>query len=240
MCGRYATTQTPDSINAEFEIAVANSLTATEPDYNVAPTVSAPIVVERIPAHSPAPERHLKQARWGLVPSWAKDLSIGNKMINARSETVAEKPAYKRAFATRRALIPADGYFEWYATAEVDRRGKPVKQPFFIRPRDGRVLVMAGLYELWRDPGDDSWVWSYTIITTSAEDSLGHIHDRMPLMVERDAYAEWLDPSPRPAGQLLDLLAPAAPGALEAFAVSTAVNNVRNNSASLIEPLDAD
>ena len=133
--------------------------------------------------------------RWGLVPSWAKDPSIGNRMINARMETVAEKPAFRKAFAKRRALLPADGYFEWYGEV----KGK--KQPFFIRPADGGVLAMAGLYELWRDPsvpedsGTDPWLWTVTVLTTTATDELGRIHDRMPLLVERERYAEWLDPA---------------------------------------------
>jgi putative SOS response-associated peptidase YedK len=162
-------------------------------------------------------------------------------MINARMETVAEKPAYKRAFAKRRCLLPADGYFEWYPTQEKTKAGKPRKQPFFIRPRDHGVLAMAGLYELWRDPtkADDDptrWLWTCTVITTEAEDSLGRIHDRMPLMVPRDRWSRWLDPH-QPADTLLDLLEPAAPGALEAYPVSTRVSNVRNNGPDLLDPL---
>ena len=173
------------------------------------------------------------------MPSWAKDPSIGNRMINARMETVADKPAYKRAFAVRRCLLPADGYFEWYPTSQTTKAGKPVKQPFFIRPADGGVLAMAGLYEIWRDPSraeDDPerFRWTCTVLTTEAEDSLGHIHDRMPLMVERDRWAQWLDPR---VGGELSLLVPAAPGSLEAYPVSTAVGNVRNNGPELVEPL---
>ena len=149
--------------------------------------------------------------RWGLVPSWAKDPSIGNRMINARMETVAEKPAFRRAFAKRRCLLPADGYFEWYPTEELTAAGKPRKQPFFIHPKDGGVLAMAGLYEIWRDPtrdedDPDAFRWTCTVITTDAEDDLGQIHDRMPLMVERERWGQWLDPDPaagltaRPAG----------------------------------------
>ena len=117
-------------------------------------------------------------------------------------ETVAEKPAFKRAFAVRRCLLPADGYFEWYPTSQTTKAGKPVKQPFFIRPADGGVLAMAGLYEIWRDPtraedDPERFRWTCTVLTTEAEDSLGHIHDRMPLMVERDRWAQWLDPPRR-------------------------------------------
>ena len=146
------------------------------------------------------PERQLRVLTWGLVPSWAKDPAIGNRMINARMETVAEKPAYKRAFASRRCLLPADGYFEWYPTEVKGKSGKPLKQPFFIHPTDGGVLAMAGLYEIWRDPDradddPDRFRWTCTVLTTEAEDAVGHIHDRMPLMVERDRWGAWLDPT---------------------------------------------
>ena len=147
-------------------------------------------------------------------------------------ETVAEKPAYKRAFAKRRCLLPADGYYEWYTPQDgpKGKNGKPLKQPFFIHPADGGVLAMAGLYELWRDPTREdghphAWLWSCTVLTTTAEDAVGMIHDRMPLMVERDRWSAWLDPAidgsdsdPR------DLLVPAAPGRLDAYPVATLVN----------------
>jgi putative SOS response-associated peptidase YedK len=179
---------------------------------------------------------------WGLVPSWAKDPAIGNRMINARMETVAEKPAFRRAFAARRCLLPADGYFEWYPTSQLTQKGKPRKQPFFIRPKDGGSLAMAGLYEIWRDPtktddDPDRFRWTCTVLTTDAEDDLGHIHDRMPLMVERDRWGAWLDPRTSGRDDLLGLLVPAAPGRLEAFPVSPLVSNVRNNGPELVEPI---
>jgi putative SOS response-associated peptidase YedK len=163
-------------------------------------------------------------------------------MINARMETVAEKPAYKRAFAKRRCLLPADGYFEWYPTEEKTKAGKPRKQPYFIRPKDGGVLAMAGLYEIWRDPVKDEddpsrFLWTCTVLTTSAEDSLGHIHDRMPLMLPRSAYDAWLDPGPHERDELLSLLEPAAPGLLEAYPVSTLVSHVTNNGPELLDPI---
>jgi putative SOS response-associated peptidase YedK len=183
--------------------------------------------------------------RWGLVPSWAKDPTIGNRMINARMETVADKPAYKRAFASRRCLLPADGYYEWYPTQVKGRSGRPLKQPFYIHPQDGGVLAMAGLYEIWRDPDrseddPDRFRWTCTVLTTEAEDAVGHIHDRMPLMVESDRWSEWLDPAVSARDDLLSLLVPAAPGRLEAFPVSTDVNNVRNNGPELIAPIPAE
>ena len=241
MCGRYASSRKPEDLIEEFEVVDPRIDKPLVPDYNVAPTKEVYAVMERPPSREseePA-QRQLRTLRWGLVPSWAKDPSIGNRMINARMETVAEKPAYRKAFASRRALLPADGYFEWYPTSQVNAKGKPVKQPFFIRPKDGGVLAMAGLYEIWRDPtkGEDDpdrFRWTCTVITTQAEDSLGHIHDRMPLMVERDRWHEWLDPTR--AGDT-SLLVPASPGHLEAYAVPTLVSNVRNNGPELVEPL---
>ncbi|MGZ5402485.1 MAG: SOS response-associated peptidase [Aeromicrobium sp.] len=230
MCGRYATKLTAAAMNTEFEIDLAHSLAEVEPDYNMAPTKLAPIVVQRTPRDAD-PYRELMRARWGLIPSWAKDPSIGSRMINARVETVAEKPAFQKAFRKRRALIPADGYYEWYAG-----QGKS-KQPFFMTPKDRSVLSMAGLYEFWKDPETNEWVVSYTILTTRAEDALGYLHDRMPFIVEKDSYTQWLDPAPQPTEELLGLLVPAAPGRLDAFPVSKAVGNYRNNGPELIEPL---
>ncbi|MCW2787249.1 MAG: yedK [Marmoricola sp.] len=250
MCGRYASSMDPDDIVAEFELHTAADLPRLEPDFNVAPTKEIYAVLERPPRSEEgeperAAERQLRVVSWGLVPSWAKDPKIGSRMINARMETVAEKPAYRRAFEKRRAILPADGYYEWYVTDDLTAAGKPRKQPFFIRPRDGSLLAMAGLYELWRDPeraADDPlrWRWTATVITTDATDDLGRIHDRMPLMLTPDAYGAWLDPAPRPAAELLDLLVPAAPGLLEAYPVSTLVSNVANNGPELLEPLPLD
>ena len=224
--------------------------TALQADFNVAPTKEVYAVVERPPSREEAEqgapaERQLRALTWGLIPSWAKDPKIGNRMINARMETVAEKPAYKRAFASRRCLLPADGYFEWYPTQVKGKSGRPLKQPFYIHPQDGGVLAMAGLYEIWRDPDraeddPDRFRWTCTVLTTQAEDAVGHIHDRMPLIVARDRWSAWLDPTVSERDDLLSLLVPAAPGRLEAFPVSTDVNNVRNNGPELVEPIPAE
>ena len=245
MCGRYASSRRPEDLVEEFEIDRVEVPEALPPDYNVAPTKQVYAVVQRPvgAGDEPGPtERQLRTVKWGLVPFWAKDPSVGNRMINARMETVHEKPAYRRPFASRRCLLPADGYFEWYPTEQRTKAGKPMKQPFFIHPADGGVLAMAGLYEIWRDPTkseDDPqrFLWSCTVVTTSAEDSVGHIHDRMPLMVERDRWAAWLDPAGGDVEDLKRLLVPAAPGRLEAYPVSTAVNSVRNNGPELLEAL---
>ena len=246
MCGRYASSRRPEDLIEEFDVVDSRICAPLAADYNVAPTKEVYAVVERRPSRHPGrgeaepPQRQLRVLTWGLVPSWATDPAIGTRMINARMETVADKPAYRKAFATRRALLPADGYFEWYPTSRTTARGKPVKQPFFIRPKDGGVLAMAGLYEIWRDPtkaedDPDRFRWTCTVLTTEAEDSLGHIHDRMPLLVERARWHDWLDPT---APGDTSLLVPAAPGRLEAYAVSTLVGNVRNNGPELVEPLE--
>ncbi|HET7355827.1 MAG TPA: SOS response-associated peptidase [Nocardioidaceae bacterium] len=250
MCGRYASSRRPEDLVEEFQIDENQVKEALVPDYNVAPTKTVYAVLERPerPAEGedagPQPAaRQLRLLTWGLVPFWAKDPAIGNRMINARMETVTEKPAFRRAFAARRCLLPADGYYEWYTTSQKTKSGRPLKQPFFIHPADGSVLAMAGLYEIWRDPAraDDDperFRWTCTVLTTTAEDQLGRIHDRMPLLVERERYDAWLDPAVSSPDDLRGLLVPAAPGRLEAYPVSTRVNNVRNNGAELVEPVE--
>ena len=244
MCGRYASSRRPQDLAEEFEIdqaTVKETVTEPlEPDYNVAPTKPVYAVLSREPD-----ERRLRVLRWGLVPFWAKDPAIGNRMINARMETVTEKPAFRQAFAKRRCLLPADGYYEWYPTEQKTKSGKPLKQPFFIHPKDDSVLAMAGLDEIWRDPTRDDddperFKWTCTVLTTSAPDDLGRIHDRMPLLVEPERYAAWLDPERTDPDDLRSLLVPAAPGRLAAFPVSTEVNSVRNNGPDLVVPLPLD
>lgn len=249
MCGRYAASRDTATLVAEFEVTAAPQRDLA-PDYNVAPTKEVYAVVDRAPGPA-APQdadvrRELAIVRWGLVPSWAKDPAIGSRMINARVETINEKPAYRRAAARRRCLLPADGYYEWYEPTEpgapTGRGGKRLKQPFYIHPADDSVLAMAGLYEFWRDrerPAEDpsSWLWTVTIITTSATDELGRIHDRMPMCVGRDRWSEWLDPENTDGAAAVSLLTPAAPGWLAAYPVSREVNNVRNNGPELLAPL---
>jgi putative SOS response-associated peptidase YedK len=175
--------------------------------------------------------RELHVARWGLVPFWAKDLSIGARLINARVETAHEKPAFRRAFALHRCLVPADGYYEWQTTEDGG------KQPHFIRPADGGVLAMAGLYEVWRSPdAAGGRLLSCTVITTEATDDVGRIHDRMPMLVEPDRFGAWLDPALTDPDEVRSLLVPAAAGRLESHAVSTAVNKVTNNGPELVKP----
>ena len=258
MCGRYASSRSPDDLAEEFEVVDPRLDQALPADYNVAPTKEVYAVLDRAPRPADEesgtanadPVRQLRVLRWGLVPFWAKDPSIGSRMINARMETVAEKPAFRRAFASRRCLLPADGYFEWYETQQRTGTGKAAKfakQPFFIKPKDGSVLAMAGLYEIWKDPTRDPddpddqddpgrFLWTCTVLTAEATDEVGRIHDRMPLLVTRDRRTAWLNPE-TPKDQLPDLLVPAQQSGLEAFPVSTAVGNVRNNGPELVEPI---
>ena len=233
MCGRYAASASQDLLQEIFEIDdVAGPLPA--PQFNIAPTDPIPAVLERIPADSPdaGGVRKLVVLRWGLVPSWSKDARGAARMINARVETVTSKPAFRKAMASRRCLLPADGYYEWYATRQTDARARAVKQPFFIRPADHGLLVMAGLYEFWKDPAGD-WLATAAVITTSSTDEIGRIHDRMPLVVPPENWSDWLDP--RLSRGPLELVG--THPALEAYPVSTLVNRVANDGPELIEPL---
>ena len=173
----------------------------------------------------------MRTVKWGLVPFWAKQATGGAKMINARAETVAVKPAFRRSFAKRRCLIPADGYYEWKN-----------KKPFYIFRTDGGDLAMAGIYELWRDASvpedhENAWLWTASVITTAATDDVGEIHDRMPMVIEPELWADWLDPENTEVSQLQAAMVPAMKGAITSYPVSTAVNFVRNNGPELIRPL---
>lgn len=248
MCGRYASSRSPEDLVEEFEVLDPRLERAVvPPSWNIAPTDPVYAIMERTPRTEDDPDREgdpvrqLRALRWGLVPSWAKDEKIGSRMINARMETVAEKPAFRKAFASRRCILPADGYYEWYVLDQLDAKGKQRKQPFFIHPDDGGVLAMAGLYEIWRDPSkpedaEDRFRWTCTVLTTEATDELGRIHDRMPLLVDPGSRAEWLDPR-HTITDLSRLLTPAQQAGLTAYPVSTAVGNVRNNGPELVAQL---
>ena len=175
------------------------------------------------------------------MPTWAKDTKGGARLINARAETVAVKPAFRAAFARRRCLIPADGYYEW----QTENAGSKAKQPFYIYRTDGGILAFAGIYELWKNPEvpedhEDAWYWSASIITTDATDEIGRIHDRTPMVIAPADWTEWLDPANREKEHLLKTMHPAmtsGEGGLTARPVSTTVNSVRNNGPELIKPL---
>ncbi|MES4904724.1 MULTISPECIES: SOS response-associated peptidase [unclassified Streptomyces] len=272
MCGRYAASRKPEDLVGIFGVQKWEPEETLAPDWNVAPTKGVYAVLERplkdSAADDPSPVRQLRALKWGLVPSWAKSPDTGVKMINARAETVHEKPSYRRPFASRRCLLPADGYYEWVTGSgerqleEQGKRKRPRKQPYFVTPVDGSVMAMAGLYEFWRDrtlPDDHPRAWWVTcaVITTEAEKepfplvgegrddtgggprSLADIHPRMPLVLTEDRWAQWLDPSRTDPEELRPLLAPPPAGLLRAYPVATAVSDVRNNGPELVAELEA-
>lgn len=241
MCGRYASSRAPEDLAGLFDAERDPGAEALGPSWNVAPTDDVWAVLERADRDTGEVLRRLRPVRWGLVPSWAKDPAMGSRMINARVETVHEKPAYRRAFTRRRCLLPADGFYEWVAVPATGS-AKAYKQPYFIRPEDAGVMAMAGLYEFWRDPAvkddDDpsAWLTTATIITTEATDQAGRVHPRMPLGLDPGDYDTWLDPAHQDTADLRALLHTPADGRLAVTAVSTAVNSVRNNGPHLLDP----
>ncbi|MFG2223635.1 SOS response-associated peptidase [Streptomyces sp. NPDC048644] len=269
MCGRYAASRKPEDLVGVFGVRRWDPEETLAPDFNIAPTVNVHAVLERplkgeaAAAFPPgAPVRQLRTLKWGLVPSWSKSPEGAAKMINARSETVHEKPSFKQAFAARRCLLPGDGYYEWVTAPEereLEERGRKKrarKQPYFVTPADGSVMAMAGLYEFWRDttlPGDHPQAWwvTCTVLTTEAEttplagaeggegpQSLSDIHPRMPLVMPPDRWDAWLDPAPTGLDRLRGLLAPPPPGLMRAYPVPTDVSNVRNNGPELLTELE--
>jgi putative SOS response-associated peptidase YedK len=216
VCGRYASSRRPDDLASFFDVEEPPE-EVLAPSWNVAPTDPVYAVVQR-------DTRQLRVLRWGLVPSWSKDAKGAARMINARQESVKQKPAFRKAYATRRCLVPADGYYEW----KLEGAGK---QPYYLSTPD--PLAMAGLYEHWKNP-EGEWLSTCTVLTTSAPDDLGEIHDRTPLLVPREAWGLWLDPSVADPG---DLLIPGTAGLLQAWPVGKEVGNVRNNGAQLIVPV---
>ena len=233
MCGCYAASRKPEDLALEFEAVPVAGQQPVAADYNVAPTKDVQVVrwkKERDAegALTGGGHRELRAVRWGLVPSWAKDVSIGNRMINARVESLTDKPAFRTAARTRRCLVPADGWYEW-----AKRLDGPTKQPYFITPQDGSVLALAGLWEVW-GRGEDR-LYTCTVVTSPAVKALQEIHDRMPLVLPRERWADWLDPAREDVEQLTEPTAPEVVETLELRPVSTAVNNVANNGRQLTE-----
>jgi len=236
MCGRYVAAAPPSEI-ATYFAAAAPTETVLEPSYNVAPTNEVYAVVER------DDERRLEPLRWGLVPLWAKDLAIGSKMINARAEGIAKKNAYRHAFRKQRCIIPADGFYEWKVVEGPEprsaggRSGRVKKQPMFIHRVDGEPLAFAGLWETWRGPErTDEPLYTCTIITTSANETMAPVHNRMPVILPPDKWEQWLDPDMQDIDELEKFLLPAPSSLLTLYPVSTGVNHVRNKGPELIIP----
>lgn len=228
MCGRYVSSSTPDEIASYFD-ADEQPERALEPSWNVAPTDDIYVVLER-DGH-----RRLAEHHWGLVPFWAKSPAIGSKMINARADGVATKSAFKDSFARKRCIVPADGFYEW---REIP--GQKVKQPYLITRRTGEPLAFAGLWSSWRAPGatDEDRLRSATIITTTPNQMMATLHDRMPVVLPPTAWDEWLDPENTDVEGLARLLVPASEDVLTMHPVSTEVNSVRNQGPQLIEPVE--
>jgi putative SOS response-associated peptidase YedK len=223
MCGRFVRRHAPAVVAEAFGL---HDVPAMEPQFNITP--SQPVAVVRV-----APEqyeRELAFLRWGLIPSWADDPAIGNRMSNARSETAATKPSFRKAFRSRRCLVVADGFYEWQ---KVDGR----KQPYIVRLKSDRPVGLAGLWERWDKQGEP--IESCTILTTSANELMKPIHDRMPVIVPADQYDLWLDPACQDSERLMNVLRPYSSDDMLAYPVSTFVNSPRNNTEKCIEPLVA-
>lgn len=267
MCGRYAASARPDELIDAFEVdddrtgEPSRSILknpqnppAGEPDWNMAPSKQAPVVLTRRPrdtdetaqpADEAAPRRQLRLLTWGLVPAWAKEVKLGQRMTNARAESVLGKGAFVKAALSRRCIVPAQGWYEWQVSpTALDAKGKPRKQPFFIHRADGAPVAFAGLYEFWRDrdlPGSDpdAWLSTFTIITTAADPGLDRIHDRQPLVLEPEQWEPWLDPEEQDPEVVRTFLEFSQPGRFEAHPVGRGVGATTNNGPGLLEPAPA-
>jgi putative SOS response-associated peptidase YedK len=236
MCGRFVSAGSPDRIAAYFDTVLPTEVVAESlgENYNVAPTQDIYAVVGAGDGTA-----RLDAFHWGLVPSWAKDRKIGSKMINARAETLAEKPSFKSLFRTKRCIVPMDGFYEWKAGVEggpVNTKGKLLKQPMYIHRADGDPLAVAGLWTRWKDPDDPEgrFLHSATIVTTAANHTMEPVHDRMPVVLPSSQWVTWLDPANNDLDALALLLVGCADDVLVMHEVSTEVNNVRNNRADLM------
>ncbi|MCR2765149.1 SOS response-associated peptidase [Microbacterium sp. zg.B48] len=234
MCGRFVVADVASDLVSVLRVDLEGE-NLPAPSYNIAPTAQVAIVLDS--SKTEPPTRRLEAARWGLVPSWAKDPSVGARAFNARSEELEDKPMFRSALEKRRAIVPASGYYEWKPVGDA-------KVPHYIHPADGSPLFLAGLYEWWRNPqlpeNDPArWLLSFTILTRDSIGRLGSIHDRMPLLLDPDHADAWLDPTVENVGDVLDAAidaAPAVAATLDDHVVPAAVGNVRNDSPALIEP----
>lgn len=223
MCGRYTLHHKPEEIEERFDVEPDLRLLA--PRYNIAPSQIIPVIRH-------AESKEMAGCKWGLIPFWARDPKIGNNLINAKAETIAEKPSFKRAFAKRRCLIPADGFYEW------QKRGKAPSQPMYIRRRDGGLFAFAGLWEEWKSPEGEP-IETCTIITVEPNELLSKIHNRMAAILRPGDEAAWIDPKSG-VDDLLQMLRPYDSDELEAIPVSRAVNSPAHDSAALIAPIETE
>ena len=225
MCGRFAQTQDGEAVAQAFQLSVSPELV---PRYNIAPSQAVSVIVQS--RRTDDRLHHGKQ--WGLVPAWSKDTKIGYKLINARSETVADKPAFRDAFQKRRCLIVADGFYEWQKAAK-----GLAKQPYLIQLQARSLFAFAGLWERWRSPETNESYFSCTILTTAANALMAPIHHRMPVIVPPAAYDVWLDPTHYNRGELTQLLHPYEADAMTAIAISSAVNNPQHDDVTVQVPV---
>lgn len=225
MCGRFTLRASPKVIAEQFALF---EMPDFEARYNIAPSQTVPVV--RLRSGEGEPRRELAFVRWGLIPAWADNLSIGNRLINARSETAGQKPAFRQALRQRRCLVVADGFYEWQG------RGR-LKRPYLIRLRGDRPFGFGGLWESWEGP-DHGRIESCTILTTEANELVRPIHDRMPVIVAPDDYGRWLDPAVQDPRELTGLLRPFPNQPMEAIPVSIRVNNPANEAPECVEPLE--
>jgi len=225
MCGRYSLNSPAEVLIDHFQIEedLGEELS---PRYNVPPGTDCPVV-----GQAPEGHRKLRMLRWGLLPSWAKDPRMAYKMINARAETVASKPAYRAALRKRRVLVPCDGFFEW-------RKEGGGKQPYFLHAADGKPLAMAGIWERWKDPGGEAEVFSFSVVTTEASPDIAEIHHRMPVLLAPDAWDLWVDRGVQDPEAVQGLLVPAPEGTLAFHPVSKRVGSVKNDDPELLEPVE--
>jgi len=228
MCGRFRIARKKEILEAEFEAEVVDDGLEWVPRYNAAPGQDIPVVRQ----DKEKPVRKLSQMRWGLIPSWSQDPRIGFKTINARSETVATAAAFREPFRLRRCLIPADGFYEW------KREGKQ-KLPFCFTLTDGGVFAFAGLWDRWKSP-QGQWIKSCSILTTTANEVAKDVHDRMPVILPREAYDVWLDPGFQDVGELKALLKPYPAEEMRRYRVSQRVNKVENDDVSCVEEIEAE
>jgi putative SOS response-associated peptidase YedK len=228
MCGRYTLTSSGEEVALLFDLPLVPEIPVR---YNLAPTQEAAVVRVEKPGYP----RRLELLRWGLIPSWAEDPAIGNRMINARAESAADKPAYRWSFRRHRCLIPTSGFYEWQKVGKA-------KQPYLIRRADGHPFAFAGLWSRWHNPADPAAppLDSFTILTTDANQRIRPLHDRMPVILERESFAQWLDPSFQDVTALQSLLVPAHEDLLEPIPVSRAVNSPANDTPDCIAPLVED
>ena len=225
MCGRYTLTVPLSNLVDAFDVPPPDF--EHTPRFNIAPTQVVPIVAQDQRG------RRMGQLRWGLIPSWSKDPAVGSRLINARCETVAEKPSFRAAFSRRRCLVPADGFFEWKKNPPSEG-GRQTKTPYWIHSPSGEPFAFAGIWERWGQT-DGTPLFSFTILTTEASPDIRHIHPRMPVILPLEAHRTWLDPGRDPS-ELRSLLVSFAEGGLRAHPVSTLVNSVRNDMPECIEP----